>query len=165
MPERNLPDQRPPNGLSTMSAGFTTSRFGSATAEECLFPRKTLAASSARSGPPSPTSRRAAACLARQIPPPKWPAPPSGRNAPILAVRPGNNQTICPTNANCFLMASTNRCECKSVFTPVPPDNPTDFACMGRCDNLCKNDGKCRRDKVNAPAAYSTLFGLILYLS
>ena len=33
-----------------------------------LFPRKTLAASSAQLGPTSPTSRRAAACLARQIP-------------------------------------------------------------------------------------------------
>ena len=26
---------------------------------------------------------------------------------------------------------------------------PTDFACMDRCDNFCKNDGKCRRDKAN----------------
>ena len=47
-----------------------------------------------------------------------------------------NNQTICPTNANCFLMASTNRCECKSAFTPVPPDSPTDFDCTDRCENF-----------------------------
>ena len=62
-----------------------------------------------------------------------------------------NNQTICPTNANCLFMASTNshRCECKSGFTPVPPDSPTDFACMDRCDNFYKHDGKCRRDKAN----------------
>ena len=31
-------------------------------------------------------ARRPAACLARRIPPPKWPAPLSSRNAPILAV-------------------------------------------------------------------------------
>ena len=72
---------------------------------DLLFPRKTLA-SSARPGPTSRTPRRAAACLARRIPPPKWP-------------------------------------------TPVPPDSPTDFACMDRCDNFYKNDGKCRRDKAN----------------
>ena len=36
--------------------------------QDLLFPRKTLAASSAQLGPTSPTSRRAAAGLARQIP-------------------------------------------------------------------------------------------------
>ena len=133
--------------------GFTTIRSGSATTEVCVEPPPGSSLSKENTcsvlcpvGTYQPDVQKSS-CW--PCPSDSRPASLSGRNAPILAVRTGNNQTISPTNANCLFMASTNRCECKSAFTLVPPDSHPDFACMDRCDNFCKNDGQCRRDETN----------------
>lgn len=137
-------------------AGFTTTRSGSATVEECSEPKCQPGSALSKENtcvlcqvgsyqpnaqqtsclpcPPDTTTKLAGATLKSDCSNPCSPA---------------TNQTICPVNGVCLFVASTNvhRCECKAGFTPVPPDSPTDFTCMDKCDNFCKNDGKCRRDR------------------
>ncbi|KZS05970.1 Notch 2 [Daphnia magna] len=137
-------------------AGYTTTRSGSATAEECSEPKCQPGSALSKEntcvlcqvGSYQPNAQQTS-CL---------PCPPDTTTKVAGAVlksdcsnpcSPATNQTICPMNGVCLFVASTNvhRCECKAGFTPVPPDNPTDFICMDKCDNFCKNDGKCRRDR------------------
>ena len=89
---KELTEPKPRNGLSAVSGRFHDDsvrlrhRGGICGAQIpagiFFFQGKHLRSLPGRDLP----ARRPAACLARRIPPPKWPAPLSSRNAPILAV-------------------------------------------------------------------------------
>ena len=69
-----------------------------------------------------------------------------------------NDETsICPPNGYCLFSKANNthRCECKTGFTPVPPDEKQ-FQCMDKCDGFCKNDGACKKQKTGEPYCQCT---------
>ena len=135
---------------------FTTPRAGSATADECVEPKCQPGSFLSKDNicvicPPG-TYQSSAQQTSCTPCPPDTSTKIAGATSKSDCTNPCNdeqNQTICPVNGLCLFQATNNthRCECKPGFTPVPPE-AKDFQCMDKCDNFCKNDGVCKKQKI-----------------